>query len=154
VDRFTTPGDRPFAVHDLGGLRVEMNICYGGGFPESIRAPALLGADLVVLPTNWPTGALGTVKHLVQARALGTHVNRLAVNRVGEDRGCRYLGLSRAIDYRGEIIAASAGGEEVILYAEVDPEKARAKRVGIVPGQHEVNRIADRLHRRQPPPQP
>ena len=21
IDRFTTPGDRPFAVHDLGGLR-------------------------------------------------------------------------------------------------------------------------------------
>src|SRR4051812_31924802 len=28
VVRFTTPGDRPFAVHDLGGLRVGMLICY------------------------------------------------------------------------------------------------------------------------------
>src|SRR5262249_15026241 len=28
VDRFTTRGDRPFAVHDLGGLRVGINICY------------------------------------------------------------------------------------------------------------------------------
>src|SRR5262249_54442067 len=28
VDRFTTHGDRPFAVHDLGGLRVGINICY------------------------------------------------------------------------------------------------------------------------------
>src|SRR5262245_34856291 len=35
VDRFATPGDRPFAVHDLGGLRVGMNICYDGSFPES-----------------------------------------------------------------------------------------------------------------------
>src|SRR6516165_955304 len=30
VDRFTTPGDRAFAVHDLGGLRIGINICYDG----------------------------------------------------------------------------------------------------------------------------
>ena len=35
VDRFTTPGDRPFAVHDLGGLRLGMSICYDGSFPET-----------------------------------------------------------------------------------------------------------------------
>src|SRR6516164_3825359 len=52
VDRFARPGDRPFAVHDLGGLRLGMNICYDGSFPESSRALALLGADLIVLPTN------------------------------------------------------------------------------------------------------
>src|SRR5262245_45761474 len=44
VDRFTTPGDRPFAVHDLGGLRVGMTICYDGSFPESSRVLTLLGA--------------------------------------------------------------------------------------------------------------
>src|SRR5262245_7461285 len=49
VDRFTTPGDKPFAVHDLGGLRVGMNICYDGSFPESARILTLLGADLIVL---------------------------------------------------------------------------------------------------------
>ena len=34
ADRFTDPGDRPFAVHDLGGLKVGMNICFDGSFPE------------------------------------------------------------------------------------------------------------------------
>src|SRR5262245_53119139 len=57
VDRFTTPGNRPFAVRDLGGLRVGINICYDGSFPESSRVLALLGADLVLLPTNWPPAA-------------------------------------------------------------------------------------------------
>ena len=72
VDRFTTPGDRPFAVHDLGGLRVGMNICYDGSFPESGRVLAVLGADLLVLPTNWPTGAAPTIRHLTAARAWRT----------------------------------------------------------------------------------
>src|SRR5262245_61751348 len=30
MDRFTTPGDRPFAVHEVAGMRVGMNICYDG----------------------------------------------------------------------------------------------------------------------------
>src|SRR5262249_15834932 len=71
VDRFTTPGDWPFAVHDLGGLRLGMTICYDGSFPEASRCLMLLGADLVILPTNWPTGAAVTGKYLVQGRALG-----------------------------------------------------------------------------------
>ena len=57
IDRFTTPGDRPFEVYDLGKIKVGMNICYDGSFPESSRIMALDGADLVVLPTNWPPGA-------------------------------------------------------------------------------------------------
>src|SRR6185503_14381503 len=30
IDRFTTPGDRPFAVHEAAGVRIGMNICYAG----------------------------------------------------------------------------------------------------------------------------
>src|SRR5438105_2556045 len=74
VDRFATLGDRPFAVHDLGGLRVAMNICYDSSFPESARVLSLLGADLVVLPTNWPPGARSTARFLVPERALENHV--------------------------------------------------------------------------------
>src|ERR1700676_1165190 len=81
VDRFTTPGDRPFAVHDLGGLRIGMNICYDGSFPESARILALLGADLIVLPTNWPDAARRTVQYLVQARAFENAVYYAGVNR-------------------------------------------------------------------------
>src|SRR5262245_57563697 len=37
VDRFTSPGDQPFAVHDIGGLKIGMSICYDGSFPETTR---------------------------------------------------------------------------------------------------------------------
>jgi predicted amidohydrolase len=144
VDRFTTPGDRPFAVHDLGGLRVGMNICYDGSFPEAARVLALLGADLIVLPTNWPTGAMATVQYLVQARALENHVYFAAVNRVGEEGGFRFIGRSRVVDVDGELLAHSDGEEEGILTAEVDPARARAKRVVHVPGKYEIDRVGDR----------
>src|SRR5205823_13561185 len=134
---------QPFAVHDLGGLRVGMNICYDGSFPEAARVLTLLGADLVLLPTNWPTGALSTVQYLVQARALENHVYYLAVNRVGEERGFRFIGQSRLIDYRGEVLAGAADGEAIVC-ADIEPEKARDKRVVVVPGKYEVNRVGDR----------
>jgi predicted amidohydrolase len=143
VDRFTTPGDRPFAVHDLGGLRVGMNICYDGSFPESARVLTLLGADLVVLPTNWPTGAAGTVC-LTAARCLENHIFYLAANRVGRERDFHFIGRSRILDCAGQPLAESAGDGEEVLVAEVDPAAARDKRLVRVPGKYEVNRVADR----------
>lgn len=144
VDRFTTPGDRPFAVHDLGGLRVGMSICYDGSFPESARVLMLLDADLVVLSTNWPTGALNTIKYLVQARALENQIYYAAVNRVGEERGFRFVGMSRIVDCSGELLAASAGDAAEILYAEIDPERARDKHIVKIAGKYELHRTADR----------
>ena len=52
-----------------------MNICYDGSFPEAARCLMLLGADLIVLPTNWPAGAISTVAliELARARPTATH---------------------------------------------------------------------------------
>lgn len=144
VDRFATPGDRPFAVHDLGGLRVGMTICYDASFPESSRVLTLLGADLVVLPTNWPPGARNTVKYLVQARALENHIYYAAVNRVGEERGFPFIGMSRIVDCDGEMLASSEGDGEAMLYAVVNPDRARQKQIVNIPGKYEINRLADR----------
>lgn len=144
VDRFTTPGDRPFAVHDLGGLRIGMTICYDGSFPEAARCLMLAGADLIVLPTNWPTGALCTAKYLVPARALENQVYYAAINRVGVEGGFTFIGRSRIVDCRGEPLAESTDERETILYAQIDPQRARNKHVVHIPGEYELHRTADR----------
>jgi predicted amidohydrolase len=144
VDRFANHGDRPFAVHDAGGLRLGMNICYDGSFPESSRVLAVLGADLIALPTNWPTGAVNTVKYLVQARALENHMYYAACNRVGEERGFRFIGHSRIVDCSGELLGSTDSDREEIIYAEIDPLRARNKQIVKIPGKYEINRVADR----------
>jgi predicted amidohydrolase len=144
VDRFTSPGDRPFAVHDIDGLRVGMNICYDGSFPESARVLMLLGADLVVLPTNYPSGAMVTLQHLIQARALENRIYYAAVNRVGEERGFHFIGRSRIVDVNGGLLAHTDGEAEEILYATIDPGKAREKHLVLEPGKYELHRIKDR----------
>jgi predicted amidohydrolase len=104
----------------------------------------LRGADLVVLPTNWPTGALGTAKYLVPARALENQVYYAAVNRVGQEDGFSFIGRSRIVDCRGEPLAASEDDRPTVLIAEIDPAKARNKHLVHVPGQYELHRTADR----------
>jgi predicted amidohydrolase len=144
VDMFTTPGDRPFAVHSAGELRVGMNICYDAAFPEAARSLTLLGADLVVLPTNWPPGSECTAACCVNARALENGIYYAAVNRVGSERGFRFIGQSRICDPVGNTLAAATGQGEEILYAELDLARARNKHYVRVPGKHEIDRLADR----------
>lgn len=144
VDRFTTPGDRPFAVHDAGGLRVGMNICYDGSFPEAARILALEGADLIVLPTNWPPGSDCTADFVINARAMENSVYYMSVDRVGVERGFAFIGKSRICDPGGHTIADAPHANEQILYADVDPARARRKHIVRVPDKHEIDRFADR----------
>jgi predicted amidohydrolase len=144
VDMFTTPGDRPFAVHAAGELRVGMNICYDASFPEAARSLALLGADLIVLPTNWPPGSECTAACCINSRALENGVYYLAVNRVGTERGFRFIGQSRICDPTGHTLTTAQGIGEEILYAEIDLARARNKHYVRVAGKHEIDRFADR----------
>jgi predicted amidohydrolase len=141
ADRFTDPGDRPFAVHDLGGLKLGMNICFDGSFPETARILTLLGADLIVLPTNWATNA-GKMAELVSAaRSWENHVYYLAVNRVGDEAGFHYIGLSSAADYLGNVLHWAPADEEAVFTIEVDPAAARQKRVVHCHGVYEIDRV-------------
>ncbi len=144
---FADPGDRPFAVHDAGGLKIGMHICYDGSFPETARVLALLGADLLVLPTNWPTHSECAAEHMIPTRAMENTVYAMAVNRVGQESGFRFIGGSSIVDPAGRVLArAGADGEEMLL-ADIDPDLARRKRLVRVPGRHQINRIADRRPR-------
>jgi len=144
MDRFTTPGDRPFAVHEAAGMRIGMHICYDGGFPESARVMMLQGADLVVLPTNWPPGSECMAGFAVNTRAMENNIYYAACNRVGEERGFRFIGQSKICDPSGRALAEAAHDREEILYAEVDVARARQKKIIRVPNLHEIDRLRDR----------
>jgi 5-aminopentanamidase len=144
VDRFADPGNRPFAVQEVGGLRIGMHICYDGAFPESCRILTLLGADVLVLPTNWPTQSECAAEHMMATRAMENVVYTIAVNRVGEERGFRFIGRSSIFGTRGEQLAFAGPDEPEIIMADVDPKVARTKRLIRVSGKNEVDRIADR----------
>jgi predicted amidohydrolase len=144
IDRFVDPGNRPFKVIDTPCGRLGLHICYDGAFPESCRTLALDGAELLLLPTNWPVGAEPFAKYCVNTRAWENTVHFLAADRVGEERGARYIGLSRIVDCQGTTLSEADGESEVILYADLDMSASRNKRTVRVDGTHFVDRLADR----------
>ena len=143
VDRFLSPGDRPFNIFELPFGRVGINICYDSSFPEAARVLKLAGAEMIILPTNWPPGAWRNPEFVIQTRAMENHVNFVAVNRVGVERGWQFIGKSKAIDYNGDTIIAAGDAEELML-AEIDLAGANRNRIVNVAGSYEIDRLADR----------
>jgi predicted amidohydrolase len=144
VDRFTTPGEGPLQVTETRIARIGLNICYDSAFPESARILAIQGADLVTLATNWPPTSSLTADVIPNARALENHVYFMAVNRIGSERGVRFIGKTKICAPDGSNLAFADHADEAIVYAEIDPALARQKHLVSTPGIHEVHRMNDR----------
>lgn len=143
IDRFTTAGDR-LDVFDAGPCRLGLSICYDSSFPEAMRVLMLQGADVMALPTNWPPTSGRTADLIPPARALENNVYVIAANRIGEERGFRFIGKSRICDPRGGTLASADHEQEALLVADLDLALARQKHLVNIPGIHEVDRLRDR----------
>ncbi len=144
VDRFVDPGNRPFRVHETPVGNIGMHICYDCNFPESARVMTLQGADILALPTNWPTGREHVSRHVINVRAWENKVHVVAIDRVGVERGVRFLGRSKIANAAGDTQAKGSARREEILYAELSLKHARRKHIVIKPGEFEFDYIRDR----------
>lgn len=97
-------GDR-FATCLWKGVRVGLLICYDIEFPESARALAQLGAELIIV-TNGNMDPYGpTHRTAIMARAQENQAFALMVNRVGEgDGGLVFAGGSALVDPFGTLL--------------------------------------------------
>jgi 5-aminopentanamidase len=143
IDRYDAPGDKPFPVFDTPAGKVGVNICFDCSFPESGRVLKLKGAQILAIPTNWPV-ASDTWAHTPIVRATENHLIVVAADRVGEERGFRFVGHSQIIDQEGRVLASAGETEEAVLVAEVDPAWSDRNRVIRQPGVYEFDRIAAR----------
>ncbi|MFC1979410.1 carbon-nitrogen hydrolase family protein [Chloroflexota bacterium] len=144
IDRFIDAGDEPFKVYKTPIGNIGINICYDCNFPESSRVLALLGADIIVLPTNWPEGREKIVNYVVNTRAFENRVHFVAVDRVGNERGTRFLGHSKIIDASGNTLAEASSDDEEIIYAEVSLTEARQKHIVFEADKFEIDFIRHR----------
>ena len=96
-----------------------MLICYDVEFPENVRHLALLGADLVAVPTALMRPFDVVANILVPARAYENQVFVAYVDRCGSDAGFDYCGLSCVVGPDGTDLARAGRGEELI-FADLD----------------------------------
>ncbi|HUL74398.1 MAG TPA: nitrilase-related carbon-nitrogen hydrolase [Vicinamibacterales bacterium] len=113
--------------------RVGVAICYDRHFPEYMRALALGGADLVVVPQagvedEWPPGLFEG--ELCTAAFQNGYFVALC-NRVGQEARLTFAGESFVCGPEGAVRARAPRGQETILYADVDlrdTERSHARR--------------------------
>jgi predicted amidohydrolase len=122
---YYTPGDLGAPVYETAVGRVGVAICYDRHFPEYMRALAVGGADLVVVPQagavgEWPEGLYHSE---LQVAAFQNGYFTALCNRVGEEECLTFGGESFVCAPNGTVIASAPALEETILYADVDLEK-------------------------------
>ena len=114
--------------------QVAVMICYDAEFPEMVGSVALRGAQLVVVPSNWPINhppAGERAPEVIKAQAFAA-VNRVfsvVADRVGSERGTEWIGGSVICDVEGYAVAGPAHGEPVVLVADLDLPRALDKAV-------------------------
>ncbi|MEV0243237.1 carbon-nitrogen hydrolase family protein [Streptomyces sp. NPDC050674] len=125
-DHFT-PGDQPVVQAEIGGVRVGILICYDVEFPENVRAHALAGTDLLVVPTAQMHPFQFVAESMIPVRAFENQMYVAYVNRVGQEGEFEFVGLSTLAGPDG-IARTRAGRGEDLLLADVDPAFVAASR--------------------------
>jgi 5-aminopentanamidase len=124
------PGDTGFFVikDNKRDLHLGTMICYDWRFPEAARSLGLLGADLIVCPSNLVTNVWHKV---MPARALENKCYLAVANRTGdEDRNgekVSFNGDSGIWSYNGDLITKAGRNDETVINTVLYPEKTRNK---------------------------
>jgi predicted amidohydrolase len=133
--RYFDPGDLPFAVSRIRGVRIGMMICFDYIFPEAARALALQGADIIAHPSNL---VLSHSQRVMPARCLENGLYSITANRFGEERrphgSLRFSGRSQVAGPGGEVIYTAHARREQLYLCDIEPRTARNKMV--TPGNH------------------
>lgn len=106
-------GDEP--VFDLHGWKLGLLICFDVEFPENARRLALLGADLIVVPTANMEGFDFVAQHLVPTRAYENQVFVAYANFCGREAGLGYNGLSCVAAPDGTVLVQGERTSRLLL---------------------------------------
>lgn len=114
-----------FDVYDTAAGRVGVVICYDRHFPESYRACALQGAEIIATPTcNLAGEPLDLFAWEIRTLAFQNSVYALLANRCGVEAGTAYGGHSVIAGPDGRLLA-HAGAQPEVLLADYDLEHRR-----------------------------
>ncbi|MEN6309903.1 MAG: nitrilase-related carbon-nitrogen hydrolase [Acidobacteriota bacterium] len=125
---YYAPGDGEAIAFDTAAGRVGIAICYDRHFPEYMRALALRGAEIVIIPQagsigEWPEG-LFEAEVRTAAFQNGYYIG--LANRVGREEVLDFAGESFVSDPDGRIVARAPRGLDHILCADCDFRKNRS----------------------------
>lgn len=132
------PGNSGFKVWETAYAKIGVGICWDQWFPETARALALKGAELIFYPTaigSEPEIHLDSKAHwqrVQQGHAAANTIPVIAANRYGVEEGASctltFYGSSFMTDYTGALLCEAPRDESAIISAEYDLESDRKQR--------------------------
>lgn len=136
---YFNPGDTGFKVWPTRYGTLGCGICWDQWFPESARAMALLGAEILFYPTaigNEPQDATISAKdhwqRTMQGHAAANMMPLVASNRIGKEDGeaaqLTFFGASFIADNLGAKVAEADGESRSVLTATFDLDRIKAER--------------------------
>lgn len=140
---YFTPGDTGFKAFPTRSGTLGAAICWDQWYPETARAMALQGAEVLLYPTAigsepeaaGPMDTSRMWRRVMVGHAVANACYLGAANRVGTERveGTEqtFYGTSFICDYAGEILAEAGRTEEAVLVAPLNLDEARAFRAGM-----------------------
>ena len=119
---YYTPGDRGAPVFDTRYGRIGVAICYDRHYPEYMRALAVRGAELVIVPQagavgEWPAGLYEAE---MRVAAFQNGYFTALCNRVGAEEHLTFAGESFVCSPDGRVVARAGEGTDEILFCEID----------------------------------
>lgn len=106
--------------------RVGVMVCFDWYFPESARSLMLKGAEIIAHPSNL---VLPHCPDSMKTRALENGVYVITADRVGVERGLRFIGLSQIVNPRGQVLYRASGTREECVVRDIDLKLARNKSI-------------------------
>jgi len=141
---YFSPGDTGFKVWDTRFARIGVGICWDQWFPETARAMALMGAELLFFPTAigsepppaLPVNSRDHWQRTQQGHAAANLTPLIASNRYGLERSLQnpdglyitFYGSSFIADATGAKIAEAGESSDAVLTATFDLEAIRQLR--------------------------
>ena len=125
-------GSDPLVVETSVGT-VGVLIGYDLRFPDLARYYFRKGAEILVVPAQWPEARSQHWRTLLRARAIENTLFVVGSNRTGHDASLKseedlsFLGDGRIVDPTGEVLA-SGGGDSGALVATLDMRTIRTMR--------------------------
>ena len=123
------PGET-LTLFKISGVKAAILICYDVEFPEAVRAAALAGAELILVPTYLRARYAHVATAMIPTRAFENGVFVAYANSVGGTGDWISDGLSCIADPHGHDLARAGSGEEVIG-ATIDSVEVEAARAAI-----------------------
>ncbi len=125
---YYAPGDTGAPVYETRAGKIGVAICYDRHYPEYLRALALGGAELVVVPQagsvgEWPDGLFEAEMNVA---AFQNGYFTALCNRVGREDLIEFAGESFVSDPTGRVVARAPEGEDHLLLADLDLSQVEA----------------------------